>query len=117
MIISRGASKRAPGPNFLGSEKMRTKATKKIMGVGHSLTVNVTKEVKAMGLSRGDYVNVTLEPVDDHPRKGKCIDCKNWEVRKWDLGQTNWCKYADSEIVAPITDDGACMGFTPKTDD
>ena len=48
---------------------MKTKATKKIMVVGHSLTVNVTKEVKAMGLDRGDYVNVTLEPVDDQEEK------------------------------------------------
>ena len=58
---------------YLGpiGDRMRTKATKKIMGVGHSLTVNVTKEVKALGLDRGDYVNVTLEPVDDQEKEVK----------------------------------------------
>ena len=40
------------------------------MAVGNSLTVNVTKEVKAMGLDRGDYVNVTLETSQIEPRYG-----------------------------------------------
>ena len=36
-------------------------ATKKLVQVGHSLTVAVTTEAKAIGLDRGDYVKVTLE--------------------------------------------------------
>lgn len=35
-------------------------ATKKINQVGNSLTINVTKESKMLGLGRGDLVEVTL---------------------------------------------------------
>ena len=37
------------------------KATKKITASGDSLVVNVTKEVKMMGLERGDFVVIDLE--------------------------------------------------------
>ena len=40
---------------------MRTeKATKKITQSGDSLVINVTKEVKRLGLGRGDDVDITL---------------------------------------------------------
>ena len=103
---------------------MRTKATKKIMGVGHSLTVNVTKEVKAMGLDRGDYVNITLEPVDDQPQeggKGRCIDCIHYEKKVWDLGHCPWCNHPEleGEILydGPIDYVKYCKHYVPKTDD
>lgn len=42
---------------------MRTeKATKKITQSGDSLVINVTKEVKRLGLDRGDAVDITLTP-------------------------------------------------------
>lgn len=41
---------------------MIKKATKTINRVGNSLTINVTPEVRALGLDRGDKVDVTLEP-------------------------------------------------------
>ena len=44
----------------------KTRATKKLTQSGDSLVINVTKEVKPLGLQRGDYVNVTIEPADDH---------------------------------------------------
>lgn len=45
---------------------MRTEtATKKITASGDSLVINVTKEVKRLGLDRGDDVAVTLAPAID----------------------------------------------------
>ncbi len=45
---------------------MRTEtATKKITASGDSLVINVTKEVKRLGLDRGDDVAVTLAPTVD----------------------------------------------------
>lgn len=44
----------------------KAKATKKLTQSGDSLVINVTKEVKPLGLQRGDYVNVTIEPAEDH---------------------------------------------------
>lgn len=38
----------------------KAKATKKINQVGNSLTINVTREAKMLGLVRGDLVEVTL---------------------------------------------------------
>lgn len=38
------------------------KATKTIMQSGDSLVISVTKEVKRLGLGRGDEVDVTLSP-------------------------------------------------------
>lgn len=35
-------------------------ATKKITQCGDSLVINVTKEVKPLGLRRGDYVTVEI---------------------------------------------------------
>lgn len=40
--------------------------TKKLTQCGNSLVINVTLEVKPLGLKRGDYVTVTIEPRDDH---------------------------------------------------
>lgn len=39
---------------------------KKLTMCGDSLVINVTKEVKALGLNRGDYVTVTIQPFTDH---------------------------------------------------
>ena len=45
---------------------MRTEtATKTISASGDSLVINVTKEVKRLGLDRGDDVDVTLAPAID----------------------------------------------------
>lgn len=45
----------------------RARATKKIGQSGDSLVVNVTKEVKQLGLKRGDSVDIELSaPADDH---------------------------------------------------
>ena len=42
-------------------------ATKKLTQCGDSLVINVTKEVKPLGLKRGDYVTVMIEPFNtDH---------------------------------------------------
>ena len=42
-------------------------ATKKLTQCGDSLVINVTKEIKPLGLKRGDYVTVTIEPFNtDH---------------------------------------------------
>lgn len=35
----------------------------RISGNGNSISINVTKEVKMMGLERGDVVRVTIERV------------------------------------------------------
>lgn len=40
--------------------------TKKIRLNGTSLTVNITKELKEMGLDRGDAVVVTLQMPEGH---------------------------------------------------
>lgn len=40
--------------------------TKKIILCGTSLTVNVTKEAQALGLERGEFVEVTLKVLQDH---------------------------------------------------
>ena len=42
----------------------QVKATKKLTASGDSLVINVTKEAKALNVKRGDFVNVTLEPID-----------------------------------------------------
>lgn len=39
--------------------------TKKIILCGTSLTINVTKEVQALNLNRGDYLEVTLKVPQD----------------------------------------------------
>ena len=36
----------------------------RISAHGNSLNINVTKEVKIMGLGRGDLIKVTLERID-----------------------------------------------------
>lgn len=36
-------------------------ATKCVRKSGNSLTLNLTKELKAMGLDSGDFVKITLE--------------------------------------------------------
>ncbi len=41
-------------------------ATKKLTQSGDSLVINVTKEVKPLGLKRGDYVTVHIEKPEDH---------------------------------------------------
>ena len=41
-------------------------ATKKITMCGDSLVINVTKEVKTLGLTRGNYITVTIQPFTDH---------------------------------------------------
>ena len=38
-------------------------ATKKLTMCGDSLVINVTKEVKALGLNRGDFIEVTIDRV------------------------------------------------------
>lgn len=50
-------------------------ATKQITQSGDSLVINVTKEVKRMGLTRGDNVNVILS--SDKPDKDMFV---NWVV-------------------------------------
>lgn len=37
----------------------------RISAHGNSLNINVTREVKLMGLGRGDLVKVTIERVED----------------------------------------------------
>lgn len=40
---------------------------KKVTQSGDSLVINVTKECKALGVKRGDYVNVVIsKPRPDH---------------------------------------------------
>ena len=50
-------------------------ATKQITQSGDSLVINVTKEVKRMGLTRGDNVNIILS--SDKPDKDMFV---NWVV-------------------------------------
>ena len=40
--------------------------TKKIMTCGHSVVINITKEAEALGVQRGDYIEVTLKKPQDH---------------------------------------------------
>lgn len=47
------------------SDKNMTIAVKTIMLNGTSLTVNITKEVKELGLGRGDRVMIILKPMDE----------------------------------------------------
>lgn len=44
---------------------MKIHATKKITQSGDSLTVNITKEVRALGLSRGDMIIIVIESAED----------------------------------------------------
>ncbi len=46
-------------------EIKRVKATKQIMRNGNSLTINVTQEVKKLGLDQYDYVDITLQRNDE----------------------------------------------------
>lgn len=41
------------------------KATKKLTQSGDSLVINVTKEVQALDLKRGDYVEVSVKKPED----------------------------------------------------
>ncbi len=41
-------------------------ATKKIILCGTSWTINITKEAQALGLQRGEFVEVTLKVPQDH---------------------------------------------------
>ena len=36
----------------------------RVSSAGNSLVLNMTKELRALGLDRGDYVRVAIEPVD-----------------------------------------------------
>lgn len=36
----------------------------KVARAGNSLVLNMTKELRALGLDRGDYVRVAIEPVE-----------------------------------------------------
>lgn len=36
----------------------------KVARAGNSLVLNMTKELRALGLDRGDYVRVAIEPAD-----------------------------------------------------
>lgn len=47
------------------SDKGFVTAVKTIMLNGTSLTVNITREVKELGLDRGDRVMVILKPMDE----------------------------------------------------
>lgn len=47
------------------SGKNMVMAVKTIMLNGTSLTVNITKEVKELGLDRGDRVMIILKPMDE----------------------------------------------------
>lgn len=38
--------------------------TKMITKNGTSLTINITKEIKQLGLDRGDYIEVTIRKVE-----------------------------------------------------
>lgn len=38
--------------------------TKMITKNGTSLTINITKEIKQLGLERGDYIEVTIRRID-----------------------------------------------------
>ena len=42
------------------------KATKKLTQSGGSLVINVTKEARALGAQRGEYVEVSLKKPKDH---------------------------------------------------
>lgn len=39
-------------------------ATKKLTRCGNSIVINVTLEAEALGLTRGDWVGVTIAPVE-----------------------------------------------------
>lgn len=39
-------------------------ATKMISKNGCSLTINITKEVKQLGLDRGDFIEVTIKKIE-----------------------------------------------------
>ena len=44
---------------------MRITTTKRILSSGTSLAINITKELRALGLDRGDWVKVVLIKEDE----------------------------------------------------
>lgn len=44
---------------------MTERSTKTINRVGNSLSINITSEARALGLDRGDMVDVTIDPHKD----------------------------------------------------
>ena len=63
------------------------RVTKKITASGDSLVLNVTKEVKLMGLERGDLVVIDLEKPEGakiyRGGIGKCINCLYYSKKVW----------------------------------
>ena len=99
------------------------RATKKITASGDSLVVNVTKEVKMMGLERGDFVVIDLEKPEGEKISsggiGKCIDCLYYSKKVWDLGSCSYCNFPghDGEIFGPIDIMDYCRYYAPKNND
>ncbi len=71
---------------------MQVKANKKISYSGDSLIVNVTKEVKSLGLDKGDYVDIALGEQDPQ------------DVRRYNLGRmfdNPDAEYVNSSFLTP----------------
>ncbi len=71
---------------------MAIKTSKQITSTGGSLGLNVTKEVKALGLGRGDTVDITIGPADPE-------DIKMLEMGRR-LNNPN-AKYINGSILTP----------------
>lgn len=91
---------------------MRTeKATKKITQSGDSLVINVTTEVKRLGLGRGDNVDIELS-TDQTDKIEFLTRIVNNAIKAHDLKRTGPDTYtADYRTVQKIADSvGDCCG-------
>lgn len=92
---------------------MRTeKATKKITQSGDSLVINVTTEVKRLGLGRGDNVDIELSNTDKTDKMAFLTRIINNAIKAHDLERTGPDTYiADYREVEKIADSvGDCCG-------
>lgn len=61
-------------------------ATKRLTQSGGSLVINVTKEAQAMGLSRGDYIEILVKPAQIR-NCDNCGHCKGWIDEGYGMGE------------------------------
>ena len=87
------------------------KTTKIIGQCGTSLTINVTKESRALNLDRGDYVEITIKPAMIKTCNN-CGNCGGWYDEGYGYGE-----YICNLNPAPEEINGECPGWTPRKND
>ena len=88
------------------SLKYQIVATKEVKECGTSLVFFVTKECAALGITRGDMVRITIEPVRSCHN---CGNCQGWIDEGYGMGEYD-CKLGDD---CPEEQDGQCPGWIP----